>query len=182
MLDDETQLIREAQAGKQQAFAALYDQNQAAVYTYIYYRVNDQETAEDLTAEVFVRMVDKIGRYKPQGKPILAWLYTIARNQLTDHYRQTGKATWMPMDDSLADTCNPAAKTETQLTANCLQTALSHLTDDQQQVIIGKFVEDRSNANVASLLGKTEGSVKSLQHRALAALRRAVEKEGCYDA
>jgi len=182
VFDDEAQLIRQAQAGEQAAFTTIYDRHQPAVFTYLYYRVGNQATAEELTSEVFVRMVERMDRYRYRGKPLLAWLYTIARNLLTDHYRQARRSTPLPLDGRLvANSGNPAAAVESQLAADCLQRALGHLTEAQRRVIIGKFIEDRSNAEVAGILGKTVGSVKSLQHRALAALRRAIEKEGCYE-
>jgi RNA polymerase sigma-70 factor (ECF subfamily) len=150
--------------------------------TYVYYRVSDQATAEDLTAEVFVRMVAKIRHYRHRGKPILAWLYTIARNLTTDYYRRNGRNPRMPLDERLvAGSGNPVTAVEGRLAADCLRRALCHLTEAQKLVIVAKFVEDRSNREVARLLGKTEGAVKSLQHRALASLRRAIEKEGCYE-
>jgi RNA polymerase sigma-70 factor (ECF subfamily) len=82
-VEDEVRLVKQAQAGDEAAFVALYQQNQPSVYTYIYYRVGEQMTAEDLTAEVFVRLVSKIHKFKPGKRPILAWLYTIAGNLVT---------------------------------------------------------------------------------------------------
>jgi RNA polymerase sigma-70 factor (ECF subfamily) len=182
VFDDEAQLIRRAQAGDPQALTALYDRYQPAIFTYLFYRLDDQAIAEELTGEVFVRMVEKIDRYQARGQPILAWLYTIARNLRNDHYRQAESARLLPLDETLvADHGDPPQTIEHQLAADCLRRALRHLTGDQQEVIVHKFVGDRSNAEVAVLLGKDEGAVKSLQHRALAALRRAIEKERCYE-
>ncbi len=178
---DERDLIRRAQEGEREAFAELYDRHYLAIYNYFYYRLGDRETAEDLTADLFVRMVEKIDRYRDRGRPFLAWLYTIARNLLTDHYRRRrGEA--VPLDDlPLSDGKNPPTEVEHRLAVDCLHRALRHLTADQQQVIINRFLEKRSINKVAGLLGKTEGAVKAMQHRALAALRRAIEKEGCYE-
>jgi RNA polymerase sigma-70 factor (ECF subfamily) len=182
VFDDEAQLIRRAQAGDPQALTTLYDRYQPAIFTYLYYRIDDQAVAEELTSEVFVRMVEKIDRYQARGQPLLAWLYTIARNLRTDHYRQADVARLLPLDETLAaDHGDPPQAVEHQLAADCLRRALRHLTGDQQEVILHKFVDDHSNAEVAVLLGKDEGAVKSLQHRALAALRRAIEKERCYE-
>ena len=181
---DEVQIVQRAQAGDRDAFAALHDRYRQAIYTYLYYRVNDRDAADDLTAEVFVRMVEKIDRYRPRGKPFIAWLYTIARNLLTDYYRKQGRdAENLPLEDlPLASSHNPGAEAERSLTAECLGRAIRQLTEDQRLVIIGKFIEGRSNAEIARILEKTEGSVKSLQHRALAALKRVIEREGCYEA
>ncbi len=177
---NEEMLIKRAQAGDRAAFAALYNQHYQAIYTYIYYRVDNNQTAEELTSQVFVRMVEKIKTFKSRGRPFLAWLYTIARNMITDHYRKNKQAIIMPMDVHLpTEKCQPENEVDSRLRNECLRSAMDHLTEVQRQVIVGKFIEDRSNRDVAALLDKTEGSVKSLQHRALAALRRAIEKENC---
>jgi RNA polymerase sigma-70 factor (ECF subfamily) len=182
VIDDETQLIRQAQAGDHTALTALYDRYQPLIFTYLYYRLDDQATAEELTSEVFVRMVEKIDRYQLRGQPLLAWLYTIARNLRIDHHRQRGLAATLPLDEEIVDESDdPIGMVERRLAADCLRRALRYLTDDQQEVIVHKFVGNRSNAETATLMGKDEGAVKSMQHRALAALRRAIEKERCYE-
>lgn len=181
-MDDETQLVKQAQAGEKAAFVALYQQNQPSVYTYIYYRVGDQMTAEDLTAEVFVRLVDKIHTFKPGKRPILAWLYTIAGNLLTDHYRRQGRATWLPLSDKVRSNGHSPARTVQKAQAHGrLVAAMEQLTEAQRKVVLLKFVERRSNAETAAILGKTEGAVKALQHRALASLRRELEKDEQYE-
>ncbi len=178
---DERDLIRRAQQGDREAFAALYDHHYQAIFNYFYYRLGDQEQAEDLTADLFVRMVEKIDRYRDRGRPFLAWLYTIARNLLTDYYRRQRKEE-VPLDDlPLSDGRSPTAEVERHLAVDCLKLALRHLTEEQQQVIVHRFLEKQPIVSVARLLGKTEGAIKALQHRALAALRRAIEKEGCYE-
>jgi len=180
---DEADIIARAQQGDAVAFAELYDLHHEAIYTYVYYRVGDVHAAEDLTGEVFVRLVERIDRFTYRGRPIRAWLYTIARNLVADHRRTLSKATALSLEKALpADKANqPDQAVQHRLTQECLAAALQHLTEDQRQVILLKFVEDQSNARIAALLGKTEGAVKSLQHRALAALRRALEKERCYE-
>ncbi len=181
--DDESILIHKAQRGDRQALAALHDRHYQAVFTYFSLRLDDPALVEDLTADVFVRMVRKLGAFRTGRRPLLAWLYTIARNRLTDYYREQKKeAGHLPLREALiAAQDSPQREAERHLAADCLRRALRYLTEEQRLVILGKFIEDRSNADVASLLQKTEGAVKSLQHRALAALRRAIEKEGCYE-
>lgn len=181
-VNDETRLVKQAQAGEETAFVALYQQNQGAVYTYIYYRVGNQMTAEDLTAEVFVRLVDKIHRFKPGKRPILAWLYTIAGNLVTDHYRRNGRATILPLNDEIrSNGHSPSYSVQKEQEHQRLVAAMRQLTEEQRQVVLLKFVERRSNAETGAILGKTEGAVKALQHRALAALRRALEKDEQYE-
>lgn len=186
-MNDELRLVQEAQAGEEAAFIALYQQNQPSVYTYIYYRVGNQMTAEDLTAEVFVRLVKKIHSFKPGKKPILAWLYTIAGNLVKDHYRRNGRTTLLPLNHLpprkkvYSNGHSPAQTIQREQDNSRLVAAMEQLTEDQRQVVILKFVEQRSNADTAAILGKTEGAVKALQHRALATLRRTLEKDEQYE-
>jgi RNA polymerase sigma-70 factor (ECF subfamily) len=186
MIDDEAQLIRLAQQGDVAACTELYDRHYDAVYRYCYCRVSDVGLAQDLTSEVFVRMVDKLDTFKVRGRPLLAWLYTIARNLITDVHRRNGKVMHLPLDSAsllvASDQGDPILSVERRIQAECLAAALRHLTEEQRQVILLKFMEDYRNCHVARILNKSEGAVKSLQHRALSALRRALEKERCYEA
>jgi len=180
--DDEAQLVKRAKRGDQTAFAEIYTRHHDAVYAYLYYRVNDVQVAEDLTGEVFLRLVSKIGRFSYRGRPLLAWLYTIARNLLIDHQRKKAQLGRVDLEEEWATPApGPPEVAERGLTRDCLVRSLRHLTEDQQRVILHKLLEGRTNREVADLLGKTEGAVKSLQHRALASLRRAIMKERCYE-
>lgn len=180
--DDEAQLVRRAKQGDQAAFAEIYTRHHDAVYTYLYYRINDAQVAEDLTGEVFLRLVVKMGNFTYRGRPILAWLYTIARNLLIDHQRKQVQSGTLSLEEDWATSDpSPPEVAERGLTRECLIRSMKHLTEDQQRVILHKLIEGRSNAEVADLMGKTEGAIKSLQHRALASLRRAVKKERCYE-
>jgi RNA polymerase sigma-70 factor (ECF subfamily) len=185
MVDDEVQLIRLAQQGDAEACACLYDRHYDAVYRYCYYRLADVELAQDVTADVFVRMVEKLDCFQIRGRPFLAWLYTIARNLVTDVHRDNGKMPQVELDEashlSAGGSKELARAVDQRLEAECLAAAMEHLTEDQRTVVVLKFMEDLSNAQVAHLLDKTEGSVKSLQHRALRALRRALKREGCHE-
>jgi RNA polymerase sigma-70 factor (ECF subfamily) len=183
MPDQDASLAQRAKGGDEAAFAEIYNRHYKDIYTYLYYRMNDAEAAQDLASEVFVRLVERIDSFYYRGRPILAWLYTIARNLLTDHQRQQGKALSLPLDEQLVATSfGPAEATDRGLTRDCLARCLQHLTEEQQRVIVHKLLEGRSNAEVAALMDKTEGAIKSLQHRALASLRRAIRKENCYEA
>jgi RNA polymerase sigma-70 factor, ECF subfamily len=179
---DEQQLIRRAQQGDRQAFADLYERYQPAIYNYLYYRIDNPDCAEELTCEVFTRMVQNIGRYQNTGQPFLAWLYTIARNLRIDYYREAGKTQWVELNETLLDEGQSLVETiETHLKAECLKKVLPYLTEDQQFVILARFIEGRDNAEIALLMDKPEGAIKSLQHRALATMRRVIEKVGCYE-
>ena len=167
---DEARLIQRAREGDPAAFAEIYDRHQPAIYRYIFYRVSDVATAEDLTSEVFVRLVEKSHHLAYRGRPLLAWLYTIARNLVTDYHRRGGRATMLPLDERLvASTTNPEEAPERALTQQRLAAAIAHLTEDQRQVILIKFFEGLANETVARTLGKSIGAVKALQHRGLAA-------------
>ena len=176
---DEAKLIRRAKEGDPDAFARLYDEHQPAIYRYIFYRVGSDAAAEDLTSEVFVRLVDSIDDWTYQGRPLLAWLYTIARNLVNDFHRSKGQAEMVPLDDSLqASSCDPEAAAGLALNQERLACALEELTEDQRQVILLKFMEGLDNMTVAQVLDKSYGAVKALQHRGLASLRRVLESGG----
>jgi RNA polymerase sigma-70 factor (ECF subfamily) len=179
----DSRVIQQARQGDQVALGNIYDCLYPSVFRYIYYRVSDQETAEDLAAEVFVRMVERIGAYEQRERPILAWLYTIARNLVTDYYRLQDKVDYLPLEERLiaGEIHQPSQVAESRQARDCLARALEYLTEDQRQVILLKFVEDLEIAEVADLLGKNERAIRSLQHRALAAMNRAIEKERCYE-
>jgi RNA polymerase sigma-70 factor (ECF subfamily) len=141
--------------------------------------------AQDLASEVFVRMVEKLDGFRVRGRPLLGWLYTVARNLITDMHRRNSRAAALPLDvaEALVDEERDVAqRTQRRLDAECLAAAMQHLTEEQRQVILLKFLESHSNVQVAQVLGKSEGAIKSLQHRALNALRRAIARERCYDA
>ncbi len=184
----EAELIRRAQHGERDAFVALYQKHYASVYNYAFYRVRDEAVASDVAADVFVRLVEKIGTFRQQGRPLLAWLYTVARNLIVDHYRRQGRfidderddETALPAWGSAEPTPDPLDYAHWQLTGQELASALTQLTEEQQQVILLKFVEGFNNDEVGQRLGKSIGAVKSLQHRALAALRRVLEGEYGY--
>jgi RNA polymerase sigma-70 factor (ECF subfamily) len=182
MSDDESGLIQRARRGDVVAWTALYDRHYDAIYRFCYYRVGDVALAQDLTSEVFLRMVQSLHTFDVRGRPLLAWLYTIARNLVADDYRRKKQVTHLPLEELLAtDSGNPAQGVEQSLLAHDVAVTLGHLTEEQRQVILLKFMENLTNPEVAYLLGKPEGAIKSLQHRALAALRRALGKDRQYE-
>lgn len=173
-VQDERKLIQRAKEYAPGAFAEIYERYYQKIYNYIYYRVSDGAMAEDLCSEVFVKALEAIDSYTFQGVPFSAWLYRIASNLVIDHYRRQPSQPEVSLEDSrplVADE-NPGVNLERYFTHQELRQALQGLTSDQQQVIILKFVDGLSNNEVAQILGKTEGAVKSLQHRALASLGR----------
>ena len=185
MSNDENRLIQLAQRGNVEACAALYDRHYDAVYRYCYYRVHNVHLAQDLASEVFVRMVEKLDTFRQRGRPLLAWLYTIARNLIADQHRRGHQTSQLPLDEASEvgsdGTDDLVQGMDRRLQADCLAAALKHLTEDQRQVILLRFMEDLNHSEVARIVGKSEGATKALQHRALKSLRRAIEKERCYE-
>jgi len=147
--------------------AALYDCYAPALYRYIYYRLGARAVAEDLTAEVFVRVLG----VKRAPDDWRAYLYRIAHNLVVDYLRRN-PAILEHMDEGLLDERgDPATRAELQDERRRVRRAIARLTPEQQQVIVLKFVEEMSNAQVARIMNKPEGAVKALQHRALTNLR-----------
>lgn len=170
-------LIERAKLGDSEAFTEIYENNYSRIYSYIYYRVDSQEIAEDLASDVFVRLVKGIHTYRDKGRPIIAWLYTIAGNLVRDYYRKHGRIQLMPIDDrEIVSYHDPAHQIDLDISIKQLKSAIRHLTADQAQVIILKFIDGLSNRNIANVMGKPEGSIKSLQHRALRSLRKTLEQ------
>ena len=180
-MTNETDMIKQAQSGDAEAFERLYDRFYTPVYTYIYYRVGERSLAEDLTSDVFERMVIKIDDWKPMGKPFIAWLYTIAGNLVRNHLKRQKRITWLSLNERDADS---GEKLMTligkKLQHEQLARALNQLTEDQRQVIILRFLQGESITAVASAVGKTETGIKALQRRAIHSLGRILEKEGVH--
>jgi len=176
---DDARLIARAQEGELAAVAEIYERHHGAIYRYVFYRVGDAPTAEDLTGTVFVRVVENIDRFVYRGRPLLTWLYTIARNVVVDHHRRTGGPAIVPLEERLVNGAVDVERAaDRALTQQRLARALSHLTEDQRQVIVLKFMEQMTNQEAAQTMEKTVGAVKSLQHRALAALQRILAEDG----
>ncbi|MGQ9888111.1 MAG: sigma-70 family RNA polymerase sigma factor [Aggregatilineales bacterium] len=177
---DEQRLIRRAQRGDAEAFAELYRAYVQVIFRYIAARVNDLQLAEDLTGDVFTKALEGLGSYRDRGRPFLAWLYRIARARVIDHYRQVGRR---PSETSVDDQPLPVesgldAGLARRQAAQALRAAIAGLTDDQQRVIILRFVEGYRVDEVAAILGKQPNAIKALQFRALRALAGKLERAG----
>jgi RNA polymerase sigma-70 factor (ECF subfamily) len=172
-------LVPRCQRGDRAAVEALYALYADRIYRYLLARVGDAEPAADLTTEVFVRMIGqlagfRLNRERPAAS-FSAWLYRIAANLAADHHRRRRRFVQVSLDPALplpAREPGPDAVAEQHEAAAQLAQALQGLSEEQRLVVIGKFVEGMSNPEVAAWLGKTEGAVKSLQHRALQTLGR----------
>ncbi len=176
--DDERQLIERAQRGDRAALGELYRRHVDGIYRYVHLRVGDTIVAKDLTAEVFLKMLEGLRGYRYTGAPFVGWLYRIARARTIDHWRRTGRRQEMELSDKVAATgVDPEAIVSTRIEQADLAVLLRRLTGDQQQVIILRFVEEMSLAQAAAVMGKTVGAVKALQHRALASLARLLDEQ-----
>jgi RNA polymerase sigma-70 factor (ECF subfamily) len=169
--DPEQVRLQRARACDRAALAAIYDDYHQPIYRYIYRQVGEVEPTRDLTAEVFQRFLQAI--HRGTGPERAAWLYRTAHNVVVDFYRRQQHRRHLPLDEELANAeHDPVRLAEDRLSAEQVRHALQQLTPDQQQVVILKFLEGLSNAEVATVLNKPVGAIKSLQHRALAALQR----------
>jgi RNA polymerase sigma-70 factor (ECF subfamily) len=178
-LADEPNLVRQAKKGNSESFGTLYDAYLERIYRFVYFRVEDQQTAEDITSQVFLKAWENLGRFQIGGTPFLAWLYTIAHNAVIDHYR-TRKVTAALEDVRLSDPGHAETVEngiDFAVEMGSIKNALLTLTDDQRQVLLLKFIDEMSNEEIARHLGKREGAIRALQMRGLKALaKRLTEK------
>ena len=161
------------------AWARLYEEYFARVYRYVAMRVRDQTEAEDLTEQVFVNALEAGTSFRWRGAPISAWLFRIARNQVIDYHRRLSSRRMVPLDDFVASSAvdrdpavNPEFVAERNSEISRMLHAVGHLTQSQRDVIELRFAGGLSTAEVAKILGKSQGAVKVMQHSALAALRK----------
>ena len=172
-LNDETALKLAAQ-GDQEAFGVLYERYVSRIYSYIYYRTGNQHDAEDLTARVFFRALRHVENYKDRGLPLSAWLYRIAHNLVANWHRDNSRRNEVPLDEILL-VRHGGDLPEVVLIENeekeKLLKVIHHLPADRQQLILLKFGEHLSNAEIGRVMGRSEGAVKSLYHRTLLSLR-----------
>jgi RNA polymerase sigma-70 factor (ECF subfamily) len=169
-------LVERAQRGDRGALEELYLIHFDRIYSYLHMTVGNRHDAEDLTTQTFLKMLESIGKFRWQAVPFSAWLFRIAHNLSMDHFRANRR--WQPEED--VPEPEPQETTEQEALEKIGRKSMLELIDDlsheQQQVLTLKFVFNFSNAEAATILDKTEGAIKSLQHRALASLQRQLEK------
>jgi RNA polymerase sigma-70 factor (ECF subfamily) len=169
--DEERTWVEQARAGDSTAVGILYEHYVDRIYRYIVLKIGDPQEAEDLTGQVFVRMIEAIGGFQWQGVSFQSWLYRIAHNLVVDHLRQRARRPQVALDalegTLLADGPDPYTWAEAADFREHLRGALGRLTELQAQVIALKFGGGLSNAEVGRVLGRSEGAVKALQHSAL---------------
>lgn len=171
------ELLRRARTYEERALTRLYNLYADRVFRFIYYRIQDRPRAEDLTNEVFVRMLEHVEKFHPSGDDIVlaltGWIFTIARNLLIDDYRRQKVRPVEPLPE--ADDQESLAEhfdLEFYLTRADLQVALAKLTEEQQTVLLLRFEEGFTSAQIGKIMGKTEMAIKALQRRGLATMAR----------
>jgi RNA polymerase sigma-70 factor, ECF subfamily len=175
-------LVARAQAGDADAFGQLYDRYLELVYRYIYYRVGGVALAEDLASETFLRALRRIDSFSWQGRDFAAWLVTIARNLIADHYK-SGRYRLEITTEDILDAAPPqtADGPENQvldaLTNQTLLEAVRQLNPEQQECIVLRFLQGLSVSETALVMGKNDGAIKALQYRAVRALARLLPED-----
>jgi RNA polymerase sigma-70 factor, ECF subfamily len=165
-------LIARAQRGHLDACGDLYEHFHQQIYHYLYYRTGDPQTAEDLTSDVFIKMVEALSRYQLSAIPFQAWLFQIARNLAIDHYRRNQRRPAASMDETIPDPApDPDSAIESRLTSAQLGWCLEQIEGTQRDVLLLRFINDLSIKQTAAILHKSEDAVKGLQRRALTTLR-----------
>ena len=175
-------LVARSQAGESEAFGLLYDRYVDLVYRYIYYRVNNPSLAEDLVSETFLRALRRIDSFTWQGRDFAAWLVTIARNLIADHFKSGRYRLEITTEDILETgptqtTDGPENLVLDALTNETLLTAVKKLNPEQQECIVLRFLQGLSVSETALAMGKNDGAIKALQYRAVRALARLLPEE-----
>ena len=171
-------LVDRAQAGDRDALEELYLIHFDRIYSYLHVSVGNRHDAEDLTTQTFLKMLESIKKFRWQSAPFSAWLFRIAHNLAMDHFRASRR--WQPEEE----VPEPLGETEPSAEIAALQSIgrqsmlqlIENLSQEQKQVLTLKFVFNLPNGEVATILGKTEGAIKSLQHRALVSLQKQISK------
>lgn len=177
----EKTLLESAAGFDEKALGEIYDRYEARIYSYIYRRTGNESLAEDLTAQVFLKMLEAIRNDKGWHSSFSGWLYRIAHNAVIDYYRQRDRQQQVSLEESLTTTAsdhNPVVMAEASLDAERLRTAIGRLTEEQAEVVTLRFLEGYNISEVAEMLDKTEGSIKALQYRAVTTLRQLLQHEG----
>ncbi len=175
---EEWDLVRRAQQFDEAALESLYRTYYPKIYNYAFLQMGDVQAAEDLAADVMLKMIESLNGYRLKGLPFGAWVFRIARNRLIDLHRRRQRRGEVNLSETLSSSlASPESLAERALERGQLQVALKYLTDEQRQVIVLKFIEGFDNRSVGRIMGRSEGAIKSLQHRALASLRRVLYQE-----
>ena len=172
-------LVERGQQGERAALEELYLIHFDRIYSYLHMTVGNRHDAEDLTTQTFMRMLESIGKFRFQSAPFSAWLFRIAHNLSMDHFRANRR--WQPEEEVPEPEGSEELSAEEEalhsIGRKSMLEMIETLSSEQQQVLTLKFVFNFSNAEAGTILGKTEGAIKSLQHRALASLQKQIAQK-----
>ncbi len=178
---DDALLVVWARDNDTDAFGELYRRYVRKIYNYVYYRTNNHHDAEDLTARVFYRALGNIDTYTDRGIPFSAWLYRIAHNLVANWHRDRGRRQIISLEEYVGPGLReeaPDYRFESDEERQELVEAIRQLPEERQQLLILKYIEHLSNAEIGQIMERTEGAVKSLYHRTLLSLRRELTRGG----
>lgn len=178
-MEEEERLLIERAQNDPLAFAELYRKYVDRVYNYIYQRTGNHHDAEDLTARTFLKALVHLEHYQFKGIPFSAWLYRIAHNAVANWYRDRHRHPMVSLDVLVGyseDEEKPEEATQVQEERRALLDAIRRLPAERQQLLILKFSEGLTNAQIGQIMGRSEGAIKSLYHRTLLALRQELQK------
>lgn len=172
-IEEELAVIERAKTDSH-AFGILYERYYERIYSYVYFRTGNAHDAEDLTSRIFERAMKHIPNYQDQGVPFSAWLYRIAHNLVANFHRDRSRRRIIALDDVaqlIVQDEGPERVAQTNENREVLMAAIGRLPADRQELLVLKFVEHLSNAEIGDIMGRSEGAIKSLYHRTLLSLR-----------
>lgn len=170
-------LVDRAKGGDAEAFGGLYDRFQPEIVRYLTHRTRDADAAEDLAQQVFLKAWQAIPRYEDRGVPFKAWLYRMAHNQMVDHFRSRRPTSDLEGLDLPVDSEAETLLLEGEM-QEALKGALERLTEDHRQVLVLRFLMEKSAREIGEIMGRKEVTIRGLQMRALQSLRREIESMG----
>ena len=183
-MEDEKVLIKRAKDGESSAFGLLYDNYLPKIYRFVLLKVSHREEAEDLTHQAFLKAWENIGRYKDEGFPFSSWLYKIARNAVIDHYRSVKHSkTEANIDDFDEELSEFTAENsfdkdiDRKIELRKISDGIKKLKEIEQDIIIMRFIDDLPHEEVASVIGKSVGATKLIQHRAIKKLQQILKHD-----
>ncbi|MGI5915576.1 MAG: sigma-70 family RNA polymerase sigma factor [Anaerolineae bacterium] len=181
MADQDEKAIIEAAKSDPSVFGEIYERYVDRIYTYIYHRVGNAHDAEDLTSRTFYRALSHLPSYQDKGIPFSAWLYRIAHNLLANWHRDRSRQPVVALDEVV--TRSPASEhpewmAELQDDTRLLREVIRELDPSRQELLVLKFTEGLSNAEIGKIMGRSEGAIKSLYHRTLLQMRKEMENRG----
>jgi len=181
MTDQDDKKCIEAAKRDPSAFGELYEQYVDRIYNYIYYRVSNVHDAEDLTSRTFYRALSHLQAYEDRGTPFSAWLYRIAHNLIANWHRDRGRRPLVALDELIVRSQaseRPEEMAESEDNTLLLREGMRKLDPTRQELLVLKFSEGLSNAEIGEIMGRSEGAIKSLYHRTLLSLRKELSKKG----